>query len=104
MFFVFLSLLFLIWAGGATYIALRATKRLFQFDTLFQLIVEPMHEYRSELAKIATAEGLLHDHPEVIAFHRANMIMLEKIDAAIKAVTDGQPQPEKPKGLPPQVE
>lgn len=103
MFFVFLSLLFLLWAGGATYIALRATKRLFEFDTLFQMIVDPMHEYRNELAKIASAEGLLHDHPEVMAFHRANMIMLEKIDAAIKAVQAGQPQPKKPEGLPPQV-
>lgn len=97
-----LIVIFALWDGVSTFLLIRASKRLLQFDSLLQSIVDPLYEYRNELARIATAEGLLHDHPEVLAFHRANMVMLERIEAAIKSVKEGRPQ-EKPKGLPPRV-
>jgi hypothetical protein len=101
MVWVFLAVVF-VWAGLATWAAVRASKRLLQYDELLGLIIDPMQEYRDELSRIATAEGLLHDHPEVVAFHRANMKMLSKIEAAVSSVRENRPQQE-PKGLPPKV-
>lgn len=95
---IFLTLML----GGTSFLLWRATSRLLEFDELLRTIVDPMQEYAEELRKIATAEGILHDHPEVIAFHRANMKMLRSIDAAIVSLRETQPQSE-PKGLPPQA-
>lgn len=81
----------------------RATQKLFEFDNIFQRIIDPMKLYREELNKIATAEGLLHDHPEVIAFHRANARMLQNIEAAIAEVIQTRPtKKDKVKGRRPE--
>jgi len=82
----------------------KALRRMLDFDELFQQILEPMQEYSVELKKISTAEGLLHDHPEVLAFHRANMRMLQKMDAAIKIIQEAKPQKKKEKLPRPEAE
>lgn len=99
-----LLVIFALWAGTATFFLIRASKRLLEFDELFQVIIDPMEEYAAALRKITTAEGLLHDHPEVLAFHRANMDLLRKIDLAITSVKENRPlKQEEPKGNPPEV-
>ena len=101
----FLFILFLLLSVTLGLLLVRATRRLLQFDELLQIIIDPMRDYQAELEKIATAEGLLTDHPEVIAFHRANMTMLAKIDAAITLLKEEGPPPQEPdvRALPPQV-
>lgn len=98
-----LFIITLLIAGGLGALLLRATRRLLEFDELFRVIIDPMQEYQDELSKIAKAEGLLTDHPEVIAFHRANVIMLAKIESALKTLKEGRPEQTEVKGLPPQV-
>lgn len=90
--------------SGLVWLLLRAARRLLEFDELLRIIIDPMQEYQAELAKIATAEGLLTDHPEVVAFHRANVVMLAKINAAITSVKEARPQEPEVKGNPPVVE
>lgn len=84
----------------------RATARLFEFDEIFRIIVDPMDEYAAVLRRLASAEGLLHDHPEVVAFHRANMKMLLSIESAVASVKLALPPTPKdePKGLAPEAE
>jgi cell fate (sporulation/competence/biofilm development) regulator YlbF (YheA/YmcA/DUF963 family) len=88
----------------AVLLLVRASRRMLDFDELFQQILTPMQEYSAELKKISTAEGLLHDHPEVLAFHRANMRMLQKMDAAIKIIQEAKPQKKKEKLPRPEAE
>lgn len=104
MFAWILVVILLLVSGVLGYLLVRAARRLLEFDDLMQVIVEPMQEYQEELAKIAQAEGLLTDHPEVISFHRANVIMLAKIRSAIASIQEVRPQRDEVKGLPPQVE
>jgi hypothetical protein len=103
MVWVFTVLLFLI-VCALSFICWRLVIRLFEFDELLRSIIDPMNDYAEELRKVASAEGLLHDHPEVLAFHRANMQMLARIDAAIASIKEVQPKEPVPQGLPPQVE
>ncbi len=92
-----LTIIFAVWAGAATFLLVRASKRLLQFDSIFRMIVEPMQIYADELKKITTAEGLLHDHPEVLQFHRTNMNLLTQIDAALAAVRQEHPKKKRDK-------
>lgn len=87
-----------------TLLLIRASRRMLDFDELFQQILQPMQEYSAELKKISTAEGILHDHPEVLAFHRANMAMLQKMDASIKIIQEAKPQKKKEKLPRPEAE
>jgi hypothetical protein len=103
MVWIFTAFLLLV-VCALSFLCWRLTTRLFEFDELLRSIIDPMHDYAEELRKIASAEGLLHDHPEVLAFHRANMQMLARIDAAITSIREVQPQEPVPQGLPPQVE
>lgn len=102
-FLLIIIFLLLVALGFAGFFLVRAAKRLFEYDELMSVIVAPMEEYADELRKIASAEGLLHDHPEVLAFHRANMVMLGKLDEAISSIKESRPQEPKVKGLPPVV-
>jgi hypothetical protein len=100
-----LAAIFFVLLVAVSVLLLRATTRLLQFDEVLGAIVSPMENYAEKLRKIGKAEGLLHDHPEVVAFHRANMEMLAALEGAIVAVKEGQPpQIEPPKGNPPEYE
>ncbi len=96
---IFVAILALALAAE-TFLLVRASRRLLQFDEIFQMIIEPMQEYSNALRKIASAEGLLHDHPEVVEFHRANMNLLAHIDAAVRAVREERPEKKKREQLP----
>lgn len=85
---------------GSVFLLWRATSRLLQFDSIFQMIIEPMHEYSNVLRKLTSGEGVLHDHPEVMQFHKANVGLLRSIDAAIQAVKLERPEKKKRDKLP----
>ena len=96
-----LAVFLFLYSVGSTFLLVRAARRVLQFDAVFQTIIDPMQLYADTLRRITTAEGLLHDHPEVLAFHKANMELLFQIDRALEAVKQGRPQQEKrPKHLP----
>lgn len=97
----FLAAFFFVLFFGTAFLLVRATKRLLQFDEFFQSILIPMQEYRDGLRRIATAEGILHDHPEVIAFHRANMQMLQVIEKTLETIKQGKPEEPKQLSNPP---
>lgn len=86
------AILFVLLSLVLSALLIRAAKRLLEFDSVLTLIVDPMEEYGNFLRKITQAEGMLHDHPEVMAFHRANMEMLKKIDNAVAVVKRPRPQ------------
>lgn len=92
-----LAIIFFLLFVATSFLLLKALRRLFDFDDLYQQILEPMHEYSMELKKIVSSDGLLHDHPEVLAFHRANMRMLQKMDESIKTIQEAKPQKQKEK-------
>jgi hypothetical protein len=101
----FIIFVLLVISVAEGYLLLRAGRRLLEFDELMEVIFDPMQEYQAELEKITSAEGLLTDHPEVVAFHRANVIMLARINSAITSIGETRPQKKQEvKGLPPQVE
>lgn len=97
---VWILVAFLVLALVTTaFLLYRATSRLFQFDTIFQMIIDPMQEYAVVLRKLTSGEGLLHDHPEVMEFHKANINLLRQVDAAVKAIREERPE-KKRKQLP----
>lgn len=96
----FFAVLFALLFSGSTFLLVRATRRLLEFDRLFEAIVDPMQAYADTLRRITTAEGILHDHPEVIAFHKANMEILFHMDRAIASIRSGRPEKKRPKNLP----
>lgn len=92
--FLFLTLV------STCFLLYRATTRLLQFDTIFQMVIEPMQEYSIALRKLSSGEGLLHDHPEVMEFHKANVNLLYQIDAAVRAIREERPEKKKRGQLP----
>lgn len=95
-----LATLFFLLLCGAGFLLVRASKRLLEFDELLGTIVGPMQEYSNALRKLTSSEGLLHDHPEVVSFHRANVELLRLIDENISAIKAGRPIVKKEENLP----
>ncbi len=93
---IFAGIFFLLFCA-AVYLLVRASKRLLEFDSLFQVTVGPMQEYADELRRIATSEGLLNDHPDVIKFHQANIRLMQMMDENIAAIKAGRPQKKEEK-------
>jgi hypothetical protein len=104
MIWAFIIILLVLALAAETVLLVRATRRLLQFDAVFQMIVEPMQEYSIVLRKLSSGEGLLHDHPEVMEFHRANLFLLTQMDAAIRAVREEHPEKKRAKFPRPEAE
>ncbi len=86
-----LAAFFFVLLCGAVTLLVRASKRLLEFDELLRVMVDPMQEYADALRKLVSSEGLLHDHPEVVAFHRANLELMRLLDENISAIKAGRP-------------
>lgn len=97
---IFLTIVFALAAIGEGFLLVRASKRLLQFDELFNLILEPMRSYSDVLRRVTKSEGILHDHPEVLDFHRANMELLQRIDQAVISIQEARPKKKKKEELP----
>ena len=96
----FLAVFLFLYSVGSTLLLVRAARRVLQFDELFETITDPMQLYADTLRRITQAEGLLHDHPEVMAFHKANMTLLLQMDDALESIKRGRPEKKRPKNLP----
>jgi hypothetical protein len=72
----------------------RAARRLLQFDDLFQDTAEVLDGYSSDLAEMSSADldGILVDHPEVIAFHKRNMRARRDVQSILDSVTAVSPR------------
>jgi len=103
---IFLVIFLLLLLALAIFVIVRLTKRLFQFDEVFEKIAPVLEAYSNELKK-TLSQGLLEEHPEVQAFHKLNMFALTQIELVTQDVTALAPK-KKPKlphnALPPLVE
>lgn len=66
----------------------RASRRLLQFDDLFQDLVAVLEEYSADLTKMVSADldGVMVDHPEVIAFHQRNMRARRAVQSSLESI------------------
>ncbi len=94
-FFIMLSIV-----EGA--LLIRASKRLLQFDDVFQGITPVLEGYSSELKRMSSVDlnGILADHPEVLAFYKTNQAHKAAIESVVDSVTKMTPPREKPSRLP----
>lgn len=86
-------------SGVEAWLLLKASRRLLQFDDLFQQIVGVLDAYSSDLVKMSSADldGILVDHPEVEAFHRRNMSARREIQRALETLVAVSPRrPKRP--------
>lgn len=101
--FVALVIIFLLLLVAALSILLvRATKRLLQFDDIWQGILPELESYSADLARMASADldGILVDHPEVLTFHKRNLRAKKVIESILDSVTQMTPERKKPPALP----
>lgn len=85
-----------------SFVVVRFSKRLLQYDDLVDAISEPMMSYAADLKRMSSGD-LLIDNPEVLAFHRRNLEMLSEIESVTWSVTNGR-RVRTPKSNPPSVE
>ncbi len=97
---VILVLLTLI-ASGGWYLFYRTAAALFKFDAAWTGLMKELQTYSIDLKRMASGD-LLTDHPEVLAFHKRNMGVLEAIE---RVVADAKIEPVGQRQLPrPDVE
>lgn len=81
----------LLLSGALVFLLIRATRRLLEFDELWQQILPVLLGYADDLRKMLSLD-LLTDNPEVVAFHKRNLRMLSEIDEIAKSVRSVAPQ------------
>lgn len=104
---VIFALLALLIISCETALLVWATRRLIQYDDIFQSILPVLEEYGKDLEKMSSADldGILVDHPEVLRFHRRNRIAKQQIESLVDSVTKLAPERKPPPELPrPDVE
>jgi predicted TIM-barrel enzyme len=80
----------------------RASKRLLQFDDVFQMILPVLEDYAADLKKMSSGnlDGVLVDNPEVLAFHKTNQAHKVAIESIVDSVTKMNPPRAKTPRLP----
>lgn len=80
----------------------RATQRLLQFDDIFQSIHPVLSEYSDDLKRMSSGDldGILVDHPEILAFHRRNLAARVAVESIVDSVTKTRPERKKKPRLP----
>lgn len=80
----------------------RASRRLIQFDDVFQGIMPVLEQYSDDLARMSSADldGILVDHPEILAFHRRNLVAKTAIESIVDSVSRMTPKRPKAPELP----
>lgn len=80
----------------------RASRRLLQYDDIFQNILPVLEEYDQDLVEMTSADldGILADHPEVRAFHVRNMAARRAIESIVDSVTKLAPERKEALALP----
>lgn len=77
----------------------RASRRLLQFDSIWQQIMPVLFGYSEDLRRMVSTD-LLVDNPEVVAFHKRNVRLLLELDEITRAVQATAPPKEKKSRLP----
>jgi len=91
----------------AALLIVRAVRRLLQYDDIFQGILPELTKYSEDLSRMSSADldGIMVDHPEVLAFHKRNQRALKTVKSIVDSVTKIVPERKKPSALPrPDVE
>lgn len=90
----FIALVLFVIALIESWLLFRASRRLLQFDDLFQQTVGVLDSYSSDLGRMSSADldGILVDHPEVTAFHKRNMSARRDIQGALEMLTAVSPR------------
>lgn len=94
-----IALILLLVAVAEAWLLIRASRRLLQFDDLFQRTVDVLDSYSSDLTRMVSADidGILADHPEVESFHRRNMSVRHDIGVILEMLTAVTPRrPKRP--------
>jgi hypothetical protein len=85
---------------GLAFLLVRIGRRLLQFDEALAILTEPMQDYAEYLKKVMDAEGVLHDSPEIVAFHKANRNALKLIEGVIQESFADRPKKPRLSKLP----
>lgn len=85
----------------AALLIVRASRRLLEFDYIWEQAMPVLFGYADDLRKMVSTE-LLTDNPEVVAFHKRNLRTITELDSITKAV--GRQRIEKKKLPRPDVE
>lgn len=98
----FIFFIFLLVIIGLLFILVRATRRLIEYDDLWQAILPVLQDYGDDLAKMSSAnlDGILVDHPEVLNFHRRNRLAKQQIESLVGSIVKLVPEREKAPALP----
>ena len=97
-----LVLLLLVVAIGLGFLLARATRRLIQYDDIFQGILPVFESYAADLERMSSGhlDGILVDHPEVLNFHRRNRLAKQQFESIVDSVTKLVPERKRPPELP----
>lgn len=97
---VVIFLLIVVFALG--YVVYVGSRRLLQFDSLFQEITAVLDGYSTDLVRMTSADidGILTDHPEVKTFHLRNMRARSDVQSALDTITEITPRRKKAPALP----
>lgn len=87
---IFLLIASMIVNAMLVFFILRATRRLLEFDSIWQEIMPVLFGYAEDLRKMLSLD-LLTDNPEVVAFHKRNLRLLSELDEITKSVRSAAP-------------
>ena len=73
------------------YVNVKMAKRLLQFDSIFESIVQVLVDYGVDLRKVLSG-GFLQDHPDIVAFHKRNLKALTEIETIVKDLEQVKPR------------
>lgn len=79
-----LIILLILIGGTGWYLAIRSMRVMLNQDQNWSDVVELLWEYATELEKL-TSGDILTDHPEVLKFHRLNLVVLGKIKEVVES-------------------
>lgn len=90
--------------GVLATLLVRAARRLLEFDSVWQQIMPVLFGYAEDLRRMLSLD-LLTDNPEVVAFHKRNLKVLNELDEVTKSVRAVAPPTRSAQPLPrPDVE
>lgn len=90
----------------ATFLLIRATRRLLEFDELWDDVTTVLIAYESDLRVMSSGDlsEVAMDHPEIITFHRRNLRALSDIEKITRSLKARKPAEQKAIGKRPVVE
>lgn len=94
---IFLLIFFVCLTIAETFLIIKLSKKLFEFDSMIEFISETLFIYSSDLRNTLSS-GILQDNPDVMNFHKRNMRALSDIESIVKNLGKPKPKNDEPKG------